>query len=281
MNADYECRDTRTSEIMEIETLVDIGIEVRDAIRFFIKENVDYGEMVAQRPKDITRKMDMAAEHALDSALSRRSLSARVISEELGDRIVGEHPDFMLVFDPIDGSTNAACGIPFFCTSIAYTEKTDIAAFEDITMAVICDIQGNTYHAVREKGAFLNGKPVPGKKRGARPKPVVSVYSYGVPYVPPGLIELEKTIIVRALGSIALDMCYVADGTLDGVIDTRGLVSGYDIMASALVLREAGGYLTDLIGKTIANEVQATGLSIIGTKNRELHDKVARTLAQG
>ena len=52
------------------------------------------------------------------------------------------------------------------------------------------------------------------------------------------LIELEKSIIVRALGSIALDMCFVADGTLDGIIDTRGLVSGYDIMASALILKE-------------------------------------------
>ncbi len=263
---------------MEIETLVDIGIEIRDAICSFIKENVDYGEMVVQRPKDITRRMDMASEHALDSALSKRSLSARVISEELGDRIVGEHPDFMLVFDPIDGSTNATCGIPFFCTSLAYTEKTEIATFEDISMAVICDIQGNTYHAVRKKGAFLNGKAISGKKRGARPKPVVSVYSYGVPEVPSGLIEFEKSIIVRALGSIALDMCYVADGTLDGVIDTRGLISGYDIVASALVLKEAGGFLTDLEGKTLSNNVKVSGLSIAGTKSRELQEKIVRAL---
>jgi len=263
---------------MEIETLVNIGIEIRDAICSFIRENVDYGEMVAQRPRDITRKIDMAAEQALDNALSKRSLSARIISEELGDRIVGKHPDFMLVFDPIDGSTNAACGIPFFCTSLAYTGKTEIAAFGDISMAVICDIQGNTYHAERAKGAFLNGKPTLGKKRGARPKPVVSVYSYGVPSVPAGLIELEKSIIVRALGSVALDMCYVSDGTLDGVIDTRGLISGYDIAASALVLKEAGGFLTDLGGKAISQDVKAGGLSIIGTKNRELHDKIVRAL---
>jgi len=266
---------------MEIETLVEIGIEIRDVIRFFIRENVDYGEMVVQRPKDITRKMDMAAERALDDALLARGLSARVISEELGDRTVGKHPDFMLVFDPIDGSTNATCGIPFFCTSLAYTEKTDAAGFEDIDMAVVCDIMDNIYHAEKGKGAFLNGKRISGKKPGARPKPVVSVYSYGVPEVPPGLIELEKSIIVRALGSIALDMCYVADGTLDGIIDTRGLVSGYDIMASALVLKETGGFLTGLLGKTISGEVRATGLSIIGTIDKELHDKIVRTLGQG
>jgi len=75
-----------------------------------------------------------------------------------------------------------------------------------------------------------------------------------------------KIIIVRALGSIALDMCFVADGTLDGLIDTRGLVSGYDIMASALILKESGGTLTDLKGKNLADNVQVTGLSIAGQK---------------
>ncbi len=266
---------------MEIETLIEIGIEIRDIIGSFIRDNADYGELVARRPKDITRKMDMAAETALDKALLARGLSARIISEELGDRIVGKHPGFMLVFDPIDGSTNATCGIPFFCTSLAYSEKTDMATFDDISMAVICDISGNTYCAERGKGAFLNGKPIGAKLRGAMPKPVISVYSYGVPDVPNGLIELEKSIIVRALGSIALDMCFVADGTLDGIIDTRGLVSGYDIMASALILKEAGGFLTDIEGIMLSDDVKATGLSIIGTKNKELHDKIVRTLGQG
>ncbi|NJD51965.1 MAG: inositol-1-monophosphatase [Candidatus Methanoperedens sp.] len=263
---------------MEVETLVEIGVEMRDVISSFIEENEDYGEMLVQRPKDITRKMDMAAENALDAALLARGLSARIISEELGDRIVGKHPDFMLVVDPIDGSTNATCGIPFFCTSLAYTDKTEIATFDDISMAVICDIQGNTYCAERGKGAFLNEKQMRGKKRGTRLKPVVSVYSYGVPHVPEGLIEFEKSIIVRALGSIALDMCFVADGTLDGLIDTRGLVSGYDIMASALVLKESGGTLTDLKGNNLTNNVQVTGLSIAGTKNSELHEKIIRML---
>ena len=263
---------------MRIKTLVEIGVEIRDVIRSFIKNNEDYAEMVVQRPKDITRKMDMAAENALDNALLARGLSARIISEELGDRIVGKHPDFMLVVDPIDGSTNAACGIPFFCTSLAYTDKIDIATFDDISMAVICDIQGNTYCAEKGKGAYLNGKEILGKKRGSMPKPVISVYSYGVPFVPRGLIELERSIIVRALGSIALDMCFVADGTLDGVIDTRGLVSGYDIMASALVLKESGGRLTDLKGNNLENNVQVTGLSITGTRNSELHSKIITML---
>lgn len=263
---------------MDIEDLVEISIEIKDVVRSFIHDNADYGEMITQRPKDITRKMDMEAEKALDRALLDRGLSARVISEELGDRVVGEHPEFMLVFDPIDGSTNATCGIPYFCTSLAYTEKTDIATFDDISMAAICDIQGNVYSS-DGNGAFLNGRKITGKKPGTRPKPVISVYSYGVPDVPPGLIKLEKLIIVRALGSIALDMCFVADGTLDGIIDTRGLVSGYDIVASALILKQTGGSLTDLDGRVISEDVKVSGISIIGTRDVELHDRIVRMIS--
>ncbi len=262
---------------MKIETLIDIGIEIRNAIKCFMEENADYGEMIAERKNDITRKIDMEAEKALNNALLSRDLSAIVISEELGERIIGESPEFMLVFDPIDGSTNAACGIPFFCTSIAYAKNFN-ATFEDVEMAVICDIQGNIYHAIKEKGAFLNGKKF-SKKLGARPKPVVSVYSYGIPHIPSALKELEKSIIVRTLGSIALEMCFVADGTLDGVIDIRGMLSAYDIMASSLVLKEAGGKLTDLRGNAVNKPAKATGISIIATRDKGLHDSIVKLLS--
>ncbi len=63
-------------------------------------------------------------------------------------------------------------------------------------------------------------------------------------------------------------------------VDMRGLVSGYDIMASALVLKEAGGLLTDLEGRILSDDVRVSGLSIIGTKNKELHDRIVRALAQ-
>ncbi|MDP2767085.1 MAG: inositol monophosphatase family protein [Candidatus Methanoperedens sp.] len=62
------------------------------------------------------------------------------------------------------------------------------------------------------------------------------------------------------------------------IVDTRGLVSGYDIMASALILKEAGGFLTNLKGRIIANDVKATGMSIIGTKDKELHYRIVKTI---
>lgn len=64
----------------------------------------------------------------------------------------------------------------------------------------------------------------------------------------------------------------MADGTLDGVIDCRGMLSAYDIMASSLILKEAGGNITDLKGDIINKPAHATGISIIATRDKELHD---------
>ena len=108
---------------MKIETLCEITQEIRDIISESIASTSDYGELVTVRPRDITRKIDLVAENALDEALKAREISARIISEELGDRTVGRDPEILLVFDPVDGSTNATCGIPFFCTSLALSEK--------------------------------------------------------------------------------------------------------------------------------------------------------------
>jgi len=263
---------------MKINTLCEIAQEIRDVISETITNTQDYGELVTVRPRDITRKIDLAAENALDAALTTRDISARIISEELGDRTIGKNPQALLVFDPVDGSTNATCGIPFFCTSLALSEKTTGATFNDITMAAITDINNNTYSAVKNRGAFINRKKITGKKRGTRPKPIVSIYSYGIKIIPKGIIELGKEIIQRTLGSIALDMCFVADNTTDGLIDTRGLLSSYDIMASQLILQEAGGQLTDLEGRPLNEDAKATNIALIATRDDKLHNRIVEHL---
>lgn len=263
---------------MNLETLCDITREIRGIILETMENTDDYGELVTVRPRDITRRIDLKAEQALDDALEQRGISARIISEELGDRTIGSQPEFLLVFDPVDGSTNATCGIPFFCTSLALCEKTTGATFRDVTMAAVTAIDGTTYSAEKHRGAYVNSEPIPETKKGTRTKPVLTIYSYGARDIPQGVIELEKHVIQRVLGSIALEMCYVADNTLDGIIETRGLISSYDIMASQLILMEAGGHLSDLKGADIVMDAEATDISFIATKNRELHSRILKHL---
>ncbi len=264
---------------MEIEELVAISAEIRDAIRDCITERSDYGEVIGERERDVTRRIDMVAEKALEESLSARGRCARIISEELGDHVYppGCEPEFTLVFDPVDGSTNAILGIPLFCTSIAYSPRVERVTFNDLQAGVVETFQGTCYYAVRGGNAFVDGTELPREVRG-KTKRVLSIYTYGAERIPRGLIQFQcgaehKHVVVRLLGSIALELCLVAEGAIDGLIDVRGLISGYDIAAAMLILEAAGGIITDLRGDELRTRMEEVGklvgLSCIAALDRE------------
>ena len=261
---------------MEIEELIAISSEIGNAIRSCISGSPDYGEIVETRERDVTRRIDMVAERALEESLRRRDKCARIISEELGDHVypAGGEPQFTLIFDPVDGSTNATLDIPLFCTSIAYSPLVKRVTFNDIQASVVETIQGRRYYAVRGGNAFVDGTRLPRAVKG-KTKRVLSIYTYGADRIPSGLLQFEreaKHIVVRVLGSIAMEICLVAEGAIDGLIDVRGMVRGYDIAAASLILEEAGGIITDLQGEELGREVLGKlgggGISCIAVLDR-------------
>ena len=77
---------------MEVEELLSIASEVRAAVRKFVAESEDeakYGEIIGRREKDVTRRIDIFAERALEHALEKRGICAHIFSEELGEESVG------------------------------------------------------------------------------------------------------------------------------------------------------------------------------------------------
>jgi myo-inositol-1(or 4)-monophosphatase len=266
---------------MEIEGLLEISSELRDSIRSYISETADYGAIIVRRERDVTRKIDMFAEKALENALKRRNLCARIISEELGDHVFpkGGEPQFTLIFDPIDGSTNAILGIPFFCSSIAYSPKVDHVTFDDLQASAVTTIYGRTYYAVKGANAFVDGKKLPRKVNG-KTKRVLSIYTYGADSIPAALIQFQteaKNVVVRVLGSIAAEICLVAEGVMDAVIDVRGLISGYDIAGAYLIVKEAGGAIQDIRGNTLEEEVvKARNISLLAALEPELYSRMLR-----
>ncbi len=263
-----------------IKELLEISLEIRDSIRTYISETIDYGEVIVRRERDVTRKIDMFAEKALEKALAGRNLCARIISEELGDHVFpkGDDPKFTLIFDPIDGSTNAILGIPFFCSSIAYSPKIDCVTFDDIRASVVATIYGKTYYAVKGENAFADGKKLPRKIKG-KTKQVFSIYTYGANLIPEGLIKFQKeakNVVVRVLGSIAAEICLVAEGVIDAVIDVRGLINGYDIAGASLILKEAGGVITDIRSKELEDEEagRTQNISLIAALEPEMYNKI-------
>jgi fructose-1,6-bisphosphatase/inositol monophosphatase family enzyme len=264
---------------MEIKELLEIASEIRDSIRVCLSETADYGEIMVRRERDVTRKIDMFAEKALEKSLRSRNLCARIISEELGDHIFpkGGEPEFTLIFDPIDGSTNAILGIPFFCSSIAYSPKVDHVTFEGVQASVVATIYGKTYYAVKGGNALVDGKKLPRAVKG-KTKRVLSIYTYGADSIPESLIQFQKgakNVIVRVLGSIAMEICLVAEGALDAVIDVRDLINGYDIAGASLILKEAGGRITDLKGNEFATEVRNTqNISLIAALKPDIYTEM-------
>jgi len=284
---------------MEIEELLEIASELRASVKTYISETADYGEIIVQRERDVTRRVDLFAERALEQALKSRGLCARIISEELGDRVFpsseeGEgggreeseqkqEPEFTLIFDPVDGSTNAVLGIPFFCSSLAYSPKTEQITFEDIQASVVATFYGKTFYAVKGEGggAFVGreGERLPRKLTGKR-KRVYSFYTYGAgeETIPASLLTrfqevVKKNAVVRVLGSIAVEICLVAEGVVDAVTDVRGLINGYDIAGASLILREAGGSLTDLRGKGLEGEEvgETRNISLVAALEPGIH----------
>ncbi len=242
----------------------------------YLASHPDYDEVLLRRKTDVTRKIDMVAEEALDAIILEEGITARIISEELGERLVpaDKVPEYTLVMDPIDGSANLVLGIPYYCTSLALSKKSQGATFADIDAGAVAAMWGSTFYASKGKGAYYNGEPIKTKEHPIKPK--YSIYSYGVGPIPKGVVALQtEDCVVRTMGSIALDMCMVAKGSYDAIIDSRNRISGYDIMASALILREAGGVITDYRGKDLASlPVSVSGISILGAANGELHKKL-------
>ncbi|HID19800.1 MAG TPA: inositol-1-monophosphatase [Methanophagales archaeon] len=269
---------------MEIEELLEISTGLRDSIRSYIAETADYGEIIVRRERDVTRKIDMFAEHALEQELASCNYCARIISEELGDHVYpkGGDPEFTLIFDPIDGSTNAILGIPFFCSSIAYSPDVDHVSFDSIQASVVATIYGKTYYAEKGGNAFVDGKKLPREFKG-KTKPIFSIYTYGAESIPESVIQFQKgakNVIFRVLGSIAIEICLVAEGVIDAVMDVRGLISGYDIAGAALILKESGGLFTDMNGEELRSEVgEMQNIALLAALEPETYRKMLAVLA--
>ncbi|MDQ3068105.1 MAG: inositol monophosphatase [Acidobacteriota bacterium] len=197
---------------------------------------------------DIVTDADVAVETMFRALIAERFPSHAVVAEEMGHG--GAHGStHEWVFDPIDGTTNFAHGIPFFCSSLAL-EIDGVA-----TVAAIYEpSRRELYTAERGVGAWLNGEPLRVSTTDAL---IDSVVCTGFPY---SVIEeraepvalfgrfLGVSRAVRRFGSAALDLAYVAAGRLDGFYETR--LNRWDIAAGALIVSEAGGRVTSYDGGT-------------------------------
>lgn len=198
---------------------------------------------------DVTKKFDLVAEQTMIEYLMNFT-SFTLVSEEAGMRKVGANPNGFLIMDPIDGSTNVSHGIPFACIAIAYATELE---FDSIEVAVVLDLfSGTCYHSSRGKGSFRDIHKIRPAESNSLKTSLVG-FDSGLPVNQEKVQYSDEPQIryTRHLGANALELCYVADGSLDAFIDLRGIFRGTDLAAATLILREAGAVLINRNGENI------------------------------
>jgi len=181
---------------------------------------------------DDTTAIDAAAERVV---LERfLPLGVSIVSEEIGFL---EGSSTLVVVDPIDGSLNAKRGIPFFSLSIAVAEG---QRMDDVHFAFVHDFgSGEEWTARRGQGAWLDGRPL----GGVRPKDTLE--TLGLEATLTSLIAEHVGAFaplahrIRVMGSLALSLCHLAAGRMDGVCSLKEARS-VDIAAAQLLCREVG-----------------------------------------
>jgi myo-inositol-1(or 4)-monophosphatase len=220
---------------------------------------------------DLVTEVDIAVERMFRQLISDRFPDHQVLAEEMGGSAAAP-PGPCWVFDPIDGTTNYAHGLPIFCASVALEidGRAEVAAIYDPTRREL-------FTAERGRGSFMNGRPL---RVSAAATLLDALLVTGFPYDVHGRVEeivglfgafVGRARAVRRLGSAALDLCYVAAGRLDGFWEND--LKPWDIAGGALIVSEAGGRTTAMDGAPFSsrgNQVLATN----GLIHREMLDVI-------
>lgn len=194
---------------------------------------------------DLVTEVDLAIERAFRATIAERFPDHDVLGEEFsaGDG-ARQGSRYRWIFDPLDGTTNYAHGLPIFCSSLAL----EVDGIAEVG-AVYDPNRRELFTAERGRGALLNGRPMKvSATRTVLDAMLCTGFPYDVHQSKHEIVGLFSEFVgraraVRRLGSAALDLCYVAAGRLDGFWEQR--LKPWDTAAGALIVSEAGGRVTD------------------------------------
>jgi myo-inositol-1(or 4)-monophosphatase len=197
---------------------------------------------------DLVTQIDREVETMFRALVADRFPDHAVLAEEFGapdDR--WRDAEYTWVFDPVDGTTNYAHGLPIFCSSLSLERRG-----QPIVAAIYDPSRRELFTAEKGSGAWVNGAPM---RVSSADRLIDSLLCTGFPYSVQAEGEalvalfgdfLRTARAVRRLGSAAIDLAYVAAGRFDGFWEAR--LNPWDISAGALLIQEAGGMVTSMSG---------------------------------
>jgi len=206
--------------------VVDLFTYIADQVGAALQHNVDWGPS-GQREGQYS--VDLVADEIVLAAVADAGYG--VLSEESGLSVREGRP--LVIVDPLDGSTNASRGIPWYATSLCLADDDGL-----VVGLVRNQANGVTYRAVRGEGAWRDE----GHIHASDCEDLADAF-VGLSGIPPSRLDWRQ---FRALGASALDLCLVASGVFDGFIDCSVDAHGvWDYAAATLICAEAGATVVD------------------------------------
>ena len=197
---------------------------------------------------DILTEADTKSEELIVKEISQLYPDHSIVSEESKD--IYKDSEYKWIIDPLDGTTNFAHNLPIFAVSIALLKNNNI-----ISGVVFNPAADKCFYAEINKGAYLNDNKI---NISSSTTLCDSLLSTGFPYLHDSRYHLsfelfkdfyDKTRGIRRLGAAALDLCFVAMGRFDGFYEFE--LNSWVIAAGSLIVKEAGGLVTDWDGKIL------------------------------
>lgn len=256
--------------MQDLVLIVSAAIKIVEKVSIFIKDNfekVTNDQIEIKEHNSLVSYVDKQAEKQLVSGLSKILPESGFITEE--DTPNDPDKPYTWIIDPLDGTTNYLHGIPYFSISIALSYK------GVLLLGIVKDVMiGDLFYAIKDGGAFRNGNPLKIRERKLSDSLVATGFPYTNSYNIEGLFDKVKHWLmegrgIRRFGSAALDMCYVAASRTQAYYETS--LNAWDLAAGAIIVREAGGIVTDIDG---SDRFLETGNIIASGK--ELYDEVKR-----
>lgn len=222
-------------------------------------------EVRAKGVANYVSQADLAAETAVVQTIQDAFPTHAILSEEShSDRADAEHS---WIIDPLDGTNNFIHGMPHFAVSIGYYQKG-----EGVLGIVTSPATGDWFVAARGEGAWFNGQPIRvSQAQGLEQAMIACGFYYDRDQMMQSTLDTLGDLFrsqihgIRRCGAAALDIAYVAAGWFDAFFEYR--LSPWDIAAGAVILKEAGGMISDCRG----NPISLKGANSLCATNKKLH----------
>ena len=241
-----------------------------------------------------TSLIDIVAEEKVVNILKNAPILTYLVSEEIGELKLGkgtkknislthelrrddiaeeDNPKFIILVDPVDGTSNAIKEIPAYGISMAVASVPEgrLATLNDVELGFISNFgNGNFFEAEKGKGCWLNNEEVHPSNTIKISDITLGGFTKSGTSIASKLVDNARRM--RVLGSVVLELSYVASGRYDAFIDLRGSRI-IDIAASKLIVEEAGGIITDKYGEKLNNNLSIHERTIVVAANNKILHK--------